>query len=328
MTQEYTHGEPHLFSRPDRLDEPLHIVTTIFNPMRYRTRLKLYQDFVRMVEASGAILWTVEVATGDREFSITMPDNPHHLQLRTDTIAWHKERALNLMIERLPFNWKYACWMDSDVSFARGDFADEIKHALQIYDFVQPFSQSVDLGPNYEILNTFRSFAWSYHNDIPIEWGSYYGKKNSKHKNYWHPGYSLAFTHDAFDAVGGLMDFFVLGGADLFMLRALADIDRQLPESIGLSGISSYKAWKARADDLIKHNIGYVDGLLLHHFHGAKKNRRYADRGSILIDAKFEPSQDLYPDYQGLWQINRHNTKLRDGIIKYFGARNEDDISV
>ena len=46
----------HLFSRPDQIKEPLYVITSVFNAVRYRTRWKLYQDFVRMVEASGAIL--------------------------------------------------------------------------------------------------------------------------------------------------------------------------------------------------------------------------------------------------------------------------------
>ena len=327
MTQTYTHGENHLFSRPDRLHNDVHVITSIFNPMRYRTRYKLYQDFVRMVEASGATLWTVEIAQGNRDFSVTSPDNPHHLQLRTDTIAWQKERALNLMIERLPYDWTAAGWLDADVMFARSDWMDEVRHSLQIYDVVQPFSQAVDLGPNEEIINTFKGFAWCYHNDIPQNCNDYYNG-SGKYKNYWHPGFGMFFTRKAFDSMGGLADFFIAGGSDLYMWRGLAGIDMQMPDSLGPSGLLRYKIWCERAQKEIKKNIGYVDGVLLHKFHGAKKSRAYKSRGSILIDAQFDVDKDVYYDYQGLWQLRKDNIALRDGLRKYFGQRNEDSLEL
>src|SRR4051812_39160506 len=126
-----------MFERPDHVHEPLYVVTSVFNAIRYRSRWRLYQDFERMVENSGAILFTCEVAFGDRDFAVTQPDNPQHLQLRTATELWHKEKSLNLLVERLPSDWAYVSFVDADVVFARGDWANETIHALQHYDVVQ-----------------------------------------------------------------------------------------------------------------------------------------------------------------------------------------------
>ncbi len=38
---------------------------------------------------------------------MTQAGNPRHLQLRTAHEIWHKENALNLMIQRLPAPTKY-----------------------------------------------------------------------------------------------------------------------------------------------------------------------------------------------------------------------------
>src|SRR5580658_7171736 len=67
----------HVF--PDKL----YVVTCLENPLRWRSRYWNYWAFQRMVEQAGAILITVECATGDREFEITKCDNPLHVQLRT-----------------------------------------------------------------------------------------------------------------------------------------------------------------------------------------------------------------------------------------------------
>ncbi len=324
-----------MFERPDRVlspcggHEPLYVITSVFNSVRYKSRWKLFCDFERMVEASGAQLWVVEVAFADREFAVTQADNPQHLQLRTNSELWHKESALQLLIQRLPPIAKYIAWVDADVSFARGDWANEIVHALQHYDVVQPWTEAVDMSPKYEMLDTFKSFAWCLKHDEghtpPADAYSGAGGKR-KNKYSWHPGFACAWRRDALDAVGGLMDWSVLGNADSLMWHALADMDMPSVIAMGTDAHRLYEEWRARARDTIKGNVGYIDGLLLHYWHGKKRDRRYRTRTQILIDAKFNVLTDIYRDSQGLWQMNRHNTKLRDGIRDYMRTRNEDSV--
>ena len=312
-----------MFVRPDQVNEPLYVVTTVFNPVRYRTRWKLYCDFANMVKAAGAKLLTVEVAFGERDFALDNLEHDYYVQLRTSNILWHKESALNIGFSRLPNNWKYAAHIDADILFARDDWDNEIVHKLQDYPIIQIFSQSVDLSPNYDILKMFRSYAWCISKGYTKDQTAYDEKGI-----YFHPGYGMAFRREAFDQLGGLIDWGILGGGDLFMMNALFDHNFKLPKSLGESGKKWMSIWKARADKYIKQNVGYMDGLILHFWHGKKISRKYNDRGSILIDAQFDPEIDLKRDYQGLWQLNDENIKLRDGIRNYFGQRNEDGIDV
>jgi hypothetical protein len=297
----------------------------IFNPIRYRSRWKLYEDFKRMVEKSGAILYTAEVAFGERKFVITEPNNAYHLQLRTTNELWLKENIINLLIQRLPLDWKYVAWIDADVTFTRGDWANETLHQLQHYDIVQMWSQAHDLSPNYEIVKTFRSFVWCWQNGIKpnISGGDYY---NAGTEGIYHPGFAWSCTKTAFNNLGGLIDWAILGGADLYMARALTKISKTLPQSLGKSGKNWLKLWTDRADKYINGNVGVVDGLLLHSWHGFKNNRLYKDRGQILINTKFEPTVDLKRDNYGLWQLTDLKPQLRDGLKQYFRLRNEDAI--
>ncbi len=92
--------------------------------------------------------------------------------------------------------------------------------------------------------------------------------------------------------------------------------------------IDKLLTWQDRATREIDGNIGYVDGLLLHYWHGKKKDRQYSDRWKILVEDKFDPDLDLKRDAQGLWQLTDRNPKLRDDLRCYFRSRNEDSIDL
>jgi hypothetical protein len=86
--------------------------------------------------------------------------------------------------------------------------------------------------------------------------------------------------------------------------------------------------WQERAEIYIRRNIGFVDGLLLHYFHGAKKKRGYADRSAVLRENRFDPARDIKRDWQGLWQLTDRKPGLRDGLRSYFRSRDEDSTDV
>lgn len=319
----------HFFKRPDHISDPLYVCCVIFNPTRFRSRWTRYADFVRMCEAQGdnVILYTVEIAFGDRDFVVTDPDNPRHLQLRTKSEVWLKENGLNLLMGRLPITAKYIAWIDADIAFVRSDWANETLHQLQHYDFVQMWSDAHDLGPDNQIIQHHRSFAYCYTHGIggPPGTNGYYCEETKKGP-HWHPGFAWAARRSALDAVGGLMDFCILGSADHHMAHALIG-QVHLTLVKGLSG--RYKAlllrWGHRAKAL-RFNIGYVAGSLLHYWHGPKVARRYKDRWQILVECGFDPDLDLKRDMFGLWQLSDRSHKLRDRLRAYSRARNEDSV--
>ena len=56
--------------------DQLHVIAVISNLRRYESRYKLYRIFEQYVEDSGATLYTVEAAFGERDHAITRSDNP------------------------------------------------------------------------------------------------------------------------------------------------------------------------------------------------------------------------------------------------------------
>lgn len=318
-----------MFRRPDTLPYPLYVITTVFNSPRWRKRWSLYDDFAKRCKEAGAILYTCEIAYGDRRFVIEPPDGDpmRLLQLRTTHELWIKENALNLLMQRLPHDWEAVATIDADCEIVRNDWADEILHSLQRYLIVQPWSEAEDLTDECEHFQTHHSFvySWLHGEPEPPDGGYYYGKPRKGKPFTWHPGFAWAYRRAAIQGLGGFIDHAILGSADMHMAKALIgraassmhpDIHGEYRESI--------MRWQRRADEHIKQNVGYVPGKLLHHWHGPKVARRYKSRWRILVDNHFDPLEDIKRDWQGLWQLSGNKPKLRDQLREYFSQREED----
>ena len=311
------------------ISEPLHVVAVISNPSRFRTRYDLFRQFEKYVTDSGAILTTVELALRNRHFEVTTP-GPRTVQVRSPDQLWHKENLINLGIMALPADWEYVAWIDADVTFSRPDWVYETLHQLQTYSVVQLFSHAQDLGPNGEPIQQFRSFCYSYRQGDPFP-----RIVNSKRGKYtagghqWHPGYAWAARRSALSDVGLLGDIGILGSGDHHMACALITrVDESIHGQMSEPYCRYWRRWQERAFRSVRQNIGYVPGLLLHYWHGAKRDRKYVDRWQILTRNNFDPNEDLIRDAQGLWQLAGNKPGLRDDIRDYFNQRNEDGIDV
>ena len=320
----------HVF--PDRL----YVVTMLENPLRWRSRYWNYWMFERECEAAGAILYTVEVALGERHFEVTQSGNPRHLQLRTTSEIWHKENALNLLIQRLPAEAKYIAWIDADVKFNRPDWAQETMQLLQQYDVLQMFSHAQDVGPNYEPLSTTPGFLYKWVTDRPsphepafMEQKAAYGYYSVGSGQFWHPGFAWAAKRSALEKVGMLIDHAILGSGDWHMASALVgQVHRSLYSGYSAGYIRLCREWQERAEKYIGRNVGYLPGLVNHLFHGAKRNRAYDQRWKFLALSGYDPEVDLKRDWQGLYQLTERSTVLRDGMRQYARTRNEDATEV
>jgi len=323
--------------QPDN-EATLHVCTMVSNPVRYKSRYKLHEAFLAQNAGAHTETWTVEVALGNRPFAVTEAGNPRHLQLRTTAEMFHKENALNLLFARVLQSFpaaEYFAWVDADVTFARPDWAYETLQQLQHYDVVQMFSHAQDVGPKCAPVPTAKQhqgFVWAYYNDpMFMETNA---KQGYNIGGSGHPGYAWAARRSAIDAFGGLLDFAIVGGADRHMACGLiGTIEKSGPyKEASLSDLapsfrSGLLAWQERALTLNK-NIGYVDGLLLHQWHGKKADRKYGNRWKIYTRNAYDPWTDLRRDAQGGYQLAPHRTKLRDDLRSYLRARNEDSIDL
>ena len=330
-----------LFSRQDKLHVPLYVVTPIFNPVRFRTRWKHYQDFAKRVEEGGAVLITVEAAFGRRDFAVTDAGNPHHVQVRAVSELWLKETLINRGVARLSElypDWPKVAWVDADVNFERDDVMDDTRHALEHYDVVQMWSVAQDMDPHGEPLpNMSRSFAHCHVSGVPRDehkkQSGYYYHPHGRRGYYWHPGYAWAATREWWEGVGGLIDWAIIGNGDLYMAEGMCGNINE--DSTYKSPSASYtemmEQWQMRCIRSMNRGnrggLGCVPGLITHKWHGNKADRQYATRWKLLIETGFDPLKHLKRDRNLLWTLDESAPlKLRDGLRRYARARNEDSI--
>ena len=300
------HAKIGIHAFPDRLQ----VVTMLENPLRWRSRYDNYRKFEKHVEDSGAILWTVEVAFGHRPFEVTDPENPHHLQLRSQDEVWHKENAQNLVTARIPLDCKYIAMVDADHLFARTDWAQETLHLLQHYDVLQMFSHMIDVNQDGQPVRDSPALGMVFLRDQemlgllegkPVPGTDGYAHHGSvrgpgqeatklKRSHWGCPGGAWAYRRQALDDLGGLLDIAILGSGDWYMAKALfGEIEDALYPEWHQNYNMMCREWQHRAvrHVLDNHGVGHMPGTILHLWHGPKHQRGYEVRPRILVDTKF-----------------------------------------
>lgn len=323
----------------DHLRDKFWVVTIINNPSRFKKRMKLFREFVERMKGYQVNLCIVEAVYGERRPETHDIDADIKVVLNTDTVLWQKENLINIGISRLPSDWKYVAWIDSDIDFVRKDWVAETIHQLQMHQVVQLFEDIVDLGPDHEIMRTAKSFMFCYKNGYPrclsskkgaYYYQGYYGYCSSKSSkgSQWHPGYAWAATRNAIDTTGGLFEYGILGAGDHHMACSLiGEYEYSIPSDMSEDYRNHLRIWQERALRLHK-NVGYVKGTIYHYFHGKKKDRKYNDRWEVLIKNEYKPTFDVYKNSQMLLVFHPSRLQLRDSIIGYFSSRNEDSIDL
>ena len=301
----------------------LHVVAVIANPIRWKSRIRIYREFEQHMLDSGVHLTTVECAYGDRPYELHTNPNVTHVPVRSKTLVWNKECMVNRGIAHLPPGWKYVAWIDADVFFRKPSWAAETIDALQLYDVVQPWSDCYDLGPDDDHLQTHRSFCRLYKDGRPIT------PSGAPGYEFAHPGYAWAATRQALERLGGLLDVAALGAADHHM--ALALIGRaaeSLPGGIHPNYRRAVLRWQEWATRHTSGNIGYVPGSIEHRWHGSKNLRKYVDRWSILLKHDFDPVEDLKRNTSGILELAGNKPAFHRDIDAYFRQRNEDAVTL
>jgi hypothetical protein len=250
-------------------------------------------------------------------FEVTDSRNPRHLQLVSSEFPiWSKESLINSGVATLlPPSWKAVAWIDADVQFDSIEWATDALRLLNgAYDVVQLFSHAEDLDARGMPMTVFGGFGREHVR----------GTKFRGPSRAWHSGFAWACTRRAYERVGGLLDFAVVGSADYYMAASfLGQAASALQAGFSLEYREAVLAWQRRAKDL---RLGYVPGVLQHHFHGDKVKRQYATRPEMLIKHQFRPSH-LSRRGDGLLEPGiEFPGALGAAISAYFYSRDEDSI--
>ena len=297
------------------IEDKLHVIIVISNPCLYSKRYQLFREFVKRFheEEPHVIVYIVELCYGDQPFIMTDSRNKRHLQLRTEVPIWHKENMINLGVKLLPADYKAFAWIDADVEFENNSWAtDTLKILNGAKDVVQLFSHCIDMDPEKETLNMFNSFGYSF---------SKMKKYTLKGLDYWHPGYAWAMTRKAYEKIGGLYDKGILGSGDNIMAMSFI---HQIQRFVNSSYHADYNNSMLEYQDKVRGlRLGYTPGIIRHHYHGSKQNRRYTERWKILFQHGYSPLKHIV--YRDGLMVANISQAFADDIMNYFKERKEDD---
>jgi len=301
----------------DPIEEKLNVIIVISNPYLFKRRYKLTLEFIERMNCEENVnLYVVELCYKEQKFMITDSNNKNHLQLRGEEVIWHKENMINLGVKYLlPDNWKAMAWIDADIEFENSNWAmDALKILNGSKDIIQLWSHCDDMNSDKLAMRIFHSFGYQYSK----------GKKYMQSGiNYWHPGYAWACTRKAYDKMGGLFESAILGAGDNIIAMCLI---RNGLKAVNEKSSDGYKKMVIDFENKIKNlRLGYIPGVIRHHYHGSKKNRKYSERWQILLKYNFDPLTCIKSNEIGLIVPTKIcDKKMLIEISNYFKERNED----
>jgi hypothetical protein len=299
--------------------DKLWIITTYFNPLRSKAREKAYLSFIAGMARAGVCIGFELMPVGMDVPMIRMFD--HHLELTSPDILYYKQNLFNIALKRLPSEAKYVSWMDCDIAFVRPDWAEATVAALKENDIVQMFSQVYDLNSNCEI-------------DGDLLWSAAFRARHLRatpQQNEINPtDFAWAAKREVLDNIGGLVDVYpTIVGSDEFMAAAMLGgrtklLNLYAKKYYELQG-KVIKPWEDWAMKLQGAKVGYVDGLLLHYYHGKRDNRGYGTQWDLFQKHYHELDKLLYRDEVGLWRWCDPECEYAKEMRTWFESRKEDE---
>jgi hypothetical protein len=297
-------------------------ITCYFDPLGEGKRLPGYKEFRRRL---GISLMTVELSY-DGAFALGPDDADHLIQLRAGSVLWQKERLLNVAFHALPDECDTVVWLDCDLVFLRGGWALEARRQLDEFALVQPFSRLHYLEqndpltlpePGSRLLHD--SFAARYvSGTVPEE--CFVSIGSSRDYRYA-PGGAWVARRKTLDR-HGFYDAAVVGGGDALILAAACSRHQDKANALRMGGAyrSHYFTWAERFSAEIQGRISFVEGDMLHLWHGELEARQYRTRYRGFPGYNFDPERDLAKASGGAWRWNSRKPELHQHVRSYFEA--------
>jgi hypothetical protein len=263
-------------------------------------------------------LFIIELGFPGQSFAV-----PDSFQLSGRDVMWHKERLLNIAINRLPAHFTKVAWIDADVVFPDDRWYGWASQLLDVFDLIQLFDrldQQDNDGRFVRQLNGLAAYV-AAGRPAPFKFDT---------SATW-PGLAWAAKRELL-AAHGLLDRFVLGGADTYMSLAAFNVAdswsgwhvQQLAPKLG----QFWRDWATPFYADVQARVGYLPTTVIQLGHGTTANRHYVDRMEILSKYDFDPAVDVATDDHGVWKWASPKSELHSAVSRYFDQRQEDSIGV
>lgn len=303
------------------MNDKLYVVLPYFNFVGYKSSERNLNIFLKNFKSyCNAELIIVE-GFMDENFQLEDLSSQvgKHIKVRMHDVLWVKENLINIGFSSLG-DWQYGCWIDRDIQFANPDWALESVEKLKNYDIIQPFSECIYLGSNFNISSENNEYFKSGGHDHIISFCKWFSdpKMQKKPNTVRHAGHAWCINRNFYDIIGGIFDKCIVGGGDGFLSQAIGRNFGGLNHRLFGGAYFDYCQKMDRA------KVSYLDGLIMHNYHGQIKERNYIVRLGIFNKRGFNIEKDL--EYNnGVLCLSESGKKFEKEIRNYFISRNEDE---
>lgn len=245
-----------------------------------------------------------------------------HLVFPAPSCLWLKENLINLAVRNSSLTSAAFAFIDADLIFCDDDWAIKSLDALSRVDMLQPFSHRHDTNSEYVIAKSV---------DHPrVEPHSFAYRLNGKSNTdlvQGHPGFAWVMRRSAFDKINGLFDKMIVGGGDSCLATLVASnltddfkflFSRRFHPRYHCMFLAAVLA-KAKAFKKLK--CGFLNGSVVHLYHGDLSKRKYNQRFELLLSCKFDLESDLTYSDKGVLQYSSADTALENAVSGYLASR-------
>lgn len=318
---------------PENLPGDFWAITTFFNPVGYKNKIKNYKIFRQSTKKQGLKLVTVELGFGKSKFELNKNDAEILIQLRTNDIMWHKERLINIGFNALPKNCDKFAWLDADIIFLNDNWIKEACQKLQEYSIVQPYADFIRLSKNKKNIKNPEQIAFA--KEIDLEDTKGYGLANKVSQLgpdilekpvefHGQAGLAWAARKNIFENIG-VLDKSPLPVLDLFMAHLFYrnKFNQQCKFYLSEHMEKSFLNWANIIDKKVKKSVYFAQGTILHLWHGKMNDRNYIECSRIAKEYDLNPENDIKIAENNCYKWAGNKPQLQKDVYNYFIKRKE-----
>jgi len=312
------------------LNKDLAVGMCFYNPFKFEI---MNENIIRTCEhllESWKDIYVVELIYNDPELNQEsikdkLPKGVEVLQVRCDSLMWHKEQLLNILAKHVINNEGYDNFaaFDADILFENPDWPQRILAKLETYQIVQCYNKGKSgWHPNEDPQSVKPSFLCRWFHDQKTNW-SFPGGAWSARKKFW--------------TECGFFEYNIAGGGDTVFASALLypacgfdDWERKYKKTDVFfesnSYETSYETYRHNLNTTMRTWYGYVNQTALYQVHGARTKRAYVNRQQILQSINL--IKDINRNKHNLTEwVNPNNVRAKL-LSNYFKARNDDNPNI
>ena len=283
------------------------IIIPYFNPCNSVNILNNLKTVKKSLDDANIPYYIGEILF-DKQESINIERESNVFTYKTDSYMFYKENIINMLLDKIPKEYKKICTMDADIMFQNKAWYDVISSSLDKLTICHPFRESVWLDKKQQCIDVKKSIIEMQGDDLD--------------GNRGHPGFIWAFNKEWL-STNKLFELCVIGGGDTLLASSFLNLSHS---KVWLN--ESYRDYLKK----FKHpeNVGNAELTVFHLYHGSIINRQYDLRNQFMMNLLSfynftDISQLLEKNEHGLleWK-EEYKHKCNEVLLTFFKNRKDD----